>query len=126
MFSGESIVAAVNLKEFIVGGAVSLIWLIKKSRGKKPDRIERVSDSHVMIVIGAEEFTVPLELMRLYQDIAVRSAVPALDDLVEARGQGVWLVAPKPSVLDHAAACWSGGLLILAGKIILILPSCAA
>jgi len=74
MFSGESIVAAVNLKEFIVGGTISLIWLIKKLKGKKPDRIERVSDSHARIVIGGEEFTVPLQLMRLYQDIAVRTA----------------------------------------------------
>ncbi len=73
LFSGESIVAAVNLKELAVGGTLSLVWLIGKLRGKKPDRIERISDSCVCIVIGGESFDVPLQLMRLYQDIAVRT-----------------------------------------------------
>jgi hypothetical protein len=39
LFAGESVVAAVNLKEILIGGGISLFWLIKKIRGRKPDKI---------------------------------------------------------------------------------------
>ena len=49
LFAGESVVAAVNLKEILIGAGISLFWLIKKMRGCKPDKIERLSESHVRI-----------------------------------------------------------------------------
>jgi hypothetical protein len=74
LFAGESVVAAVNLKEFIVGGSIGVFWLIKKLRGHKPDKVERLSDNHVRVTVDGESFDVPLPLMRLYQDLAVRTA----------------------------------------------------
>ena len=74
LFSSDHVVAAVNLKEFIVGGG-GLFLLIKRLRGKRPDRIDRISENTVRITMGTESFDVPLELLRLYQDIAVRTAV---------------------------------------------------
>ncbi|HUZ71430.1 MAG TPA: hypothetical protein VMU87_00470 [Stellaceae bacterium] len=77
LFSGEGVTAAANLKELVIGGTPivpGLIWLIKKLRGKKPTKIERLSDSHVRVTIDGESFEVPMALMRLYQDLAVRSA----------------------------------------------------
>lgn len=78
MFSGETVTAAVNLKELIFGGGgisiSGLIWLIKRLRGKQPEKVERISDSHVRITIEGESFEVPLALLRLYQDLAVRVA----------------------------------------------------
>jgi hypothetical protein len=74
LFSGESVVAAVNLKELLVGAGLSLFWLIKKMRGRKPEKVERLSESHIRITIDGESFEVPLALMRLYQDLAVRTA----------------------------------------------------
>jgi hypothetical protein len=38
----------------------------EKLRGRKPDKIERLSESHVRITIMGESFEVPLALMRLY------------------------------------------------------------
>lgn len=73
-FAGEHIIGAVNLKEIIVGGGVGLLWLIRRLRGRKPEKIERLSDSHVRITIDGESFEVPLALVRLYQDLAVRGA----------------------------------------------------
>lgn len=73
-FSSDHVVAAVNLKEFVIGSG-GLVWLIKKLKGKRPERIERISEKAVRIVIGTESFEVPMDLLRLYQDIAVRSAV---------------------------------------------------
>jgi hypothetical protein len=86
LFAGESVVAAVNLKEFIVGGSLCLLWLIKKLRGHKPDKIERVSDSHVRVTIAGDSFEVPLALMRLYQDLAVRAAQKVVADPLRREG----------------------------------------
>lgn len=73
-FAGDHIVAAINLKEIVVGGGFGLIWLIRRLRGRRPDKLERLSDSHVRITIDGESFDVPLALVRLYQDLAVRTA----------------------------------------------------
>jgi hypothetical protein len=54
-------------------GMAELIWRIKKLKGKKPDRIGRLFDSHVRIVIGREAFDLSLQLVHLNQDIAVRT-----------------------------------------------------
>jgi hypothetical protein len=45
--------------------------------------------------------------------------VPALHDTVEEVGPLVRRVAAQPRRLDHAAALWCGGLLVLAGKIVI-------
>jgi hypothetical protein len=75
LFSSETVVAAVNLKELIIGGGIpGLFWLIKKLRGRKPDKMERLSESHIRLTIDGDSFDVPIALMRLYQDLAVRVA----------------------------------------------------
>ncbi len=77
LFSGDKITAAANLKELVIGGGAAVpgvLFLIKKLRGRGPDKLERLSESHVRITIDGESFDVPLDLMRLYQDLAVRAA----------------------------------------------------
>jgi hypothetical protein len=54
IFSGETVVAAINLKELIVGGGLCVIWLVKKLRGRQPDKVERLSDSRVRLTIDHE------------------------------------------------------------------------
>ena len=73
-FAGDHVIAAINLKEIVFGGGIGLIWLIRKLRGRMPDRVERLSDSHVRLTIDGESFDAPLSLIRLYQDLAVRTA----------------------------------------------------
>lgn len=77
-FSSDIVTAAGDLKTLIVGtlsGTSCLLWLVRKLKGRKPGKIERLSDSHVRVTIDGESFDVPLKLMRLYQDIAVRTAM---------------------------------------------------
>ena len=77
LLSGETVTAALNLKELVVtslAGAGSLFWLIHKLRGKNPARIEDLGNGYVRITFEGESFEAPLKLLRLYQDIAVRSA----------------------------------------------------
>ncbi|SOB80500.1 hypothetical protein SAMN06297144_1092 [Sphingomonas guangdongensis] len=78
LLSGDQIAAALNLKELLVGavgGFGGLIWFIRWMRGRQPDRIERLPAGMVRVTIDGESIDVPLKLLRLYQDIAVRSAV---------------------------------------------------
>jgi hypothetical protein len=78
LLSGETITAALNLKELIltgVGGSVSLLWIIKHYKGKKPDRVERISDDTIRLTFDGQSTDVPLELLRLYQDLSVRKAL---------------------------------------------------
>lgn len=78
LLSGDGVTAAIHLKELLVTGSCAaggLIWLVKWLRGSKPDRIEKVDAQHARITFGGESFVVPLKLLRLHQDIAVRDAV---------------------------------------------------
>jgi len=74
LLSGDLVTSAINLKELLLGGA-GLIWWIRKHRGKAPDKVERLSGNMIRVTYGDESFDVPLELLRLYQDLAVRSAL---------------------------------------------------
>lgn len=79
--SGDTVTAALNLKELVLAGAgatYGLLWLIKRLKGRMPDRIERLSENTVRITIDGESFDIPLELIRLYQDVAVRKAYEEL------------------------------------------------
>ena len=79
--SGPSVTAAANLVGLVTGGAagaIGLIALIKKLKGGKIDAITKLDDNSVRITIGAQQIDIPLALLRLYQDIAVRVATQKL------------------------------------------------
>lgn len=82
IFSGEVVTAALNLKELIVsaGGMGGLVWLIKYLRGRKIERSEQLSESMIRLTIEGESIEVPITLLRLYQDIAVRTALQRVVD----------------------------------------------
>jgi len=75
LLTGDTVTAALNLKELILGGAVSLVVLLKWLRGRKPDKVERISPDTVRLTIDGQSMDIPLELLRLYQDYAVRRAI---------------------------------------------------
>ncbi|MER9413660.1 hypothetical protein [Mesorhizobium sp. M0589] len=123
---GDDVAAALNLTGLIfLGGSVgtSLVLLIRKLRGRKPDRIERLSPDTVRLTIDGESLDVPMELLRLYQDLAVRKALEGVVSeplkkegiqkfkVLEAKKvqaevssqEATWFVAPEPEgtvVLD--------------------------
>jgi hypothetical protein len=75
---GEDVTAAINMTSLIflgTGAGGGLIYLTKRLRGKKPDRVEKISPDTVRLTIDGESMDVPFDLLRLYQDIAVRKAV---------------------------------------------------
>lgn len=74
LLTGDAVTAALNLKELLIGGS-GLIWWIRKHRGRNPDKIERLSGNMLRVSYGDETFDVPTALLRLYQDLAVRTAL---------------------------------------------------
>ncbi len=72
--AGELVTSVINLKELVVGGGVSIFFLIKKLKGKKPDKIEHLKNDMVLLELQGDTIIVPLSLLRLYQDVAVRMA----------------------------------------------------
>ena len=82
----EDVTTALRLKQLLLigSGGGGLLVLLRKLRGKKPEKIERISNDHVRITVDGETFDVPTKLLRLYKDIAVRTA---LNNIVAPLGQ---------------------------------------
>jgi len=76
LLTSQDITAASNLKTLVFGAGPigGLIWLIKRLRGKKPDKVEPLAKNMVRLTIEGESLDIPVGLLRLYQDLAVRSA----------------------------------------------------
>ncbi len=72
--SGDLVTSVLNLKDLVIGSGVGIFYLIKKLKGKKPDRIEHLNDGMVLLELNSETMVVPVNLLRLYQDVAVRTA----------------------------------------------------
>jgi hypothetical protein len=75
--TGPDATAAGTLKSLLFGGTGAipgLLWLIRKLRGQKPNKVEKLADNSVRLTFGDESIDVPLEMLRLYQDLAVRTA----------------------------------------------------
>ena len=72
---GDILATANALKGLLIGGGVGatggVIALIKWLRGRKP-RLTKVNESLYTFTVDGETYEVPLELLRLYQDAAVR------------------------------------------------------
>jgi hypothetical protein len=81
-FASPDVSGATNLLSWVLGiggpASIGLIGLVKMLRGKGPDKIEKLADNTMRLTIGSESFVIPFELLRLYQDLAVRSALQKL------------------------------------------------
>jgi len=78
--AGTGISSALNLMNILFGGTGAgavggLIWLIRRLRGGKPERIEKLSPGMFRLFIGDETYDVPVELLQAYQDLRIRRAV---------------------------------------------------
>ena len=103
-FAAEEMSGAANLLRLVLGvgtiGATCIVWLTKTLRGRSPDKVEKLSDSMMRITFEGQSYDIPLELLRLYKDLAVRTAAQRLIeeplrrdgiDLFEVRKGGVIL-----------------------------------
>lgn len=84
--TGDFVTSALNLKELLFAGGAGLIWLICKLRGKTPNKIKDLKNGMVRIELEDESFQVPINLMRLYQDLPVREATQDVLNPLERNG----------------------------------------
>lgn len=100
--TGDVVTSALALKELLlIGGGIAggftggLIWLIKKLKGKKPDKVTDLKNGNVRLDFEGETFEVPLKLLRLYQDIGVRTATRKILKPLESKGIDSFSVKEK-------------------------------
>lgn len=75
LLTGQEVDGALKLKELVLFGAVGLVWLVRRLRGGRPDQIERLEGGVTRLTKDGESFDVPMEVLRLYQSVPVRSAL---------------------------------------------------
>lgn len=72
---GDILATANTLKGLLIGGGAGgvggIVALLKWLRGRKP-KVEKVNDSLYTLSLEGETYEVPIELLRLYQDVTVR------------------------------------------------------
>lgn len=74
---GEDATAAAALLTFIGAGSsgfIGLFALIKKLRGRRPDRVTILADGTVRLEVGEQVVITTKEAVELYRDLAVRRA----------------------------------------------------
>lgn len=96
--AGTEMTAAANLLSVLFGGSIGggLIWLVRKLKGRKPERIERLSPGMFRLFIDDETYDVPVELLQAYQEVRVRRAIegfvakplqkPGIDEVIFESG----------------------------------------
>ncbi|MFT8817992.1 MAG: hypothetical protein ABF826_08210 [Komagataeibacter saccharivorans] len=77
ILSGPTISAAANLQSLLGFGGVigGIIYLIKKFRGKSPDKVTPLKDGMVRLQYGDETVDIPIECLKLLQSLPVRDAL---------------------------------------------------
>jgi hypothetical protein len=90
--TGDFVSSALNLKELLFSLGMGLFLLISKLKGKTPSKITDLKNGNVRLEIDTETFDFPLNLLRLYQDISVRSAVEKALKPLENEGIDTFVV----------------------------------
>lgn len=103
--SGTEVTAAINLLQIMFGGgsiAGGLLWLTKKLKGKKPDRIERLTPGLFRLFLDDETYDVPVELLDAYQEVRVRRAVEGfVSKPLQRPGISEVLIEQDGKVIEH-------------------------
>ena len=70
--------AALNLKEILFGTGgvcIGLILLVRKLKGRMPDRVEKLTAGMFRLFLDGENYDVPVELLEVYKELSVRKAL---------------------------------------------------
>ena len=112
LLSGPHVTAAANLIGLLVGvptGGIGLISLIKRLKGGKFDKIEQLPEGTVRLTFGDENIDVPISLLRLYQDVAVRTATQKIvEEPLKKEGIDSFEIRDHQKVIVHITKKESG------------------
>jgi hypothetical protein len=98
--TGDFVTSALNLKELLFFTGGGLYWLIKRLKGGRPDKIADLGNGRIRVEFEGEAFEVPLELLRLYQDLAVRKAAEEILKPLNREGIDTFLIKDKQITLQ--------------------------
>jgi len=98
----ELLATAVSMKELIFGGSIALFTIVKLLKGKNP-KAEKVNDNLFKLTIDKQTYEVPLEWVKLYQDISTRRALADIVRPVKATGIEVFEVRENKRLLQSVA-----------------------
>ncbi len=104
--TSDFVISALNLKELILtgtAGVVSLFALIKKLKGKNPDKLTDLGNGMIRIETANEKIDIPLNLLRLYQDVAVRQATEEILRPLEKEGIEYFKIKEKNKIVEIIA-----------------------
>lgn len=76
--AGTELTAALNLKDLLFGTGgvgVGLILLVRRLRGRMPERVEKLTPGMFRLFLEGEHYDVPLELLQAYKELSVRKAL---------------------------------------------------
>jgi hypothetical protein len=120
LLGGPHVSGALNMFNILFGGtglgvAGGLIWLIRKLKGGKPDKIEKLEPGLFRLSIDDETYDVPVELLDAYKELRVRRAVegfvmkplqrPGINEMiVDAGGREVARVTEEEAPMFKAPA----------------------
>lgn len=101
--AGDKVNAAINLITLLgFGGAVArytLLTLIRKLKGQIPSKITDLKNGMIQIEFDGDSFVVPIELLKLYQDIAVRKATEEILEPLKSEGIDSFKVVTSEAVI---------------------------
>jgi len=103
LFSSPEASAAANFLQIVLGAGTAgggLVWLIQKLRGRPINAVEPESKGQVKITVDSEVYIIPLELLSLYQDLAVRTAMQrVVEEPLKRDGIDVFEARDKDTVV---------------------------
>ncbi len=90
---------AVSMKELIFGGSIALFTVVKLLQGKNP-KVEKLNNNLFKLTIDKQTYEVPLEFIKLYQDINTRKAISEVVKPVKSIGIDKFSVREGNKVLQ--------------------------
>lgn len=110
-FASPEVSGATNLLSWVLGisgdtlaARQSLIWLIKFARGRSATAVEKVAPNTMRLTFSSETIEVPVEMVRLFQDVAVRDAVQKLiEEPLKKEGIDVFQVREDGEVVESVS-----------------------
>ncbi len=95
----ELLATAVSMKELIFGGSIALFTVVKLLQGKNP-KVEKINNNLFRLIIDKQTYEVPLEFIKLYQDINTRKALADVVRPVKNPGINVFIVHEGKQILQ--------------------------
>lgn len=95
----DFLASAVNMKELIFGGSIAVFTLVKLLKGKNP-KVEKINENRFKLTIDKQEYEVPLEFIKLYQDVSTRKAISEVVRPVKNIGIDRFVVSEGKNLLQ--------------------------